>query len=234
MQASQAPSLLHLLSSSVYIPSKHHVPCLSTCTCLSWHHCQSVRVLRSSKKLKKPKHTTRNSWCTSLYGVPTNELSYILWGRPKHACCQKKKKIHHVSFHVLALIEHPFTCACFSENIPSWVCLSLSPVSASGEHSFPCSSQQNTIQHNGLSKDPLSFHFMPLTLGFSFSNFMASGSVLFHPYWLWRWGSSAHHSTIKLRTSQLWLVLHQVLHQVQVDVLLLVLKCMCTPLQMLF
>ena len=35
----------------------------------------------------------------------------------------------------------------------------LSPVSASGKHSFMCLPQQNIIQYNWLSKNPLSFHF---------------------------------------------------------------------------
>ena len=71
------------------------------------------------------------------------------------------------------LAENPSLCvlsrACFSRtsfllcllqlNIPSWVWLSFLPVSTSGKHSFMCLPQQNSIQHNWLSKEPLHFHF---------------------------------------------------------------------------
>ena len=43
-------------------------------------------------------------------------------------------------------------------NVPSQVCFNLSPVSTSRKHSM-CLTQQNFIQHNWLSKEPLSFHF---------------------------------------------------------------------------
>jgi len=65
-------------------------------------------------------------------------------------------------FRVLALTEHPFTMCLLQQNVPSWVCLSLPPVSTWGKHSFMCLPWQNIFQHNWLSKELLSFYFMSL------------------------------------------------------------------------
>ena len=73
----------------------------------------------------------------------------------------------------VSLAKNPLSCVlshvCFSRtssllyllqwNVPSQVCLSLSPVSTSGKHSFTCLPQQNTIWHNWISKEPLSLYF---------------------------------------------------------------------------
>ena len=63
------------------------------------------------------------------------------------------------------------SCACFSRtssllcplqwNVHSQVCLNLPPVSTSGKHSFMSLPQQNTIQHNWLSKEHFTFPLHP-------------------------------------------------------------------------
>ena len=111
--------------------------------------------------LPPPRTPPEVFWCLSLYGIPTYaaKLCNVRW---TNTC--------------VSLVKNPsscvLSCACFSRtssllcllqwNVPSWVCLSLSPVSTSGKHSFTCLPQQNTIQHNWLSKEPLSFHFRNL------------------------------------------------------------------------
>ena len=86
-------------------------------------------------------------WCISLYGVLTN-AAQLCNVRQTNIC--------------MLLPKNPSSCPYFSRissllcllqlNIPSWVCLSLSPVSTSGKHSFTCLPQQNTIQHNWLQR----------------------------------------------------------------------------------
>jgi hypothetical protein len=99
-----------------------HVPCLSTCIQLTW-------VPGSSNKLQ---HTTRRFfWCVSLYGVETNGAQ-LYNGRRTNTC--------------VLLAKNRSSRACFSRtstlpcllqwNIPSWVCLSLSPVSTSAKCFF--------------------------------------------------------------------------------------------------
>ena len=48
-------------------------------------------------------------WCISLYGVPTNAAQL-------HICCYRRI-LHHMSFHMLALAVHPFTCIHFRETL---------------------------------------------------------------------------------------------------------------------
>jgi hypothetical protein len=66
-----------------------------------------------------------------------------------------------MSFHMLSRTS--FLLCLLQQTIPSWVCLSLSPVSTSAKHSFTCLPKQNTTQHYWLSKEPLSFHFRNLS-----------------------------------------------------------------------
>ena len=97
-------------------------------------------------------------WCISLYGVLTN-VAQLCNVRQTNTCVLLAKN---PSSHVLsrACFSRTSSLLCLLQwNVPSRVCLSLSPVSTSGKHSFMCLPQQNTIQHNWLSKEPLSFHF---------------------------------------------------------------------------
>jgi hypothetical protein len=106
--------------------------CLSQLTSL----CLSAWVWESGKKLSTPPEVFG-----VFHGVPTNEAQlHSVRGINAYMSLAKNPSTHALSH------------ACFSRNI-------LSPVSASGKHSFMCLLQQNTIQHNGLSKEPLSFHF---------------------------------------------------------------------------
>ena len=59
-------------------------------------------------------------------------------------CCWQRT-LHHMSFHVLALAKHPFTCVCFRKTV--------FPVFALARHPFTCVPQQNIIWHNWLSKE---------------------------------------------------------------------------------
>ena len=104
--------------------------------------CYSSRVQGSGKKLQ---HTTRSVLAGGRgwgWGLPMEsqqvEFNYAVQGRPIHVC-HLRIILHHVSFHMLALAEHHFTCVCFSkmflheaalafylyalqENTPSCVC----------------------------------------------------------------------------------------------------------------
>ena len=126
----------------------HQHVCLSHLTSL----CQSAQVHGSSKKLQ---HTTRNAFLSM---EPWQmQLSYTMQDGPIHVFLGKNPS------------SRVLSCVCFSRtfslqcllhlNVPSWVCLSLSPVSTSANPSFVCLPQINTIQHTWLSKEPLSSHF---------------------------------------------------------------------------
>ena len=148
--ASQALSLS--LHGVLFILSKHHVS--STCLASACASSQPESLGVATNCSTAPEVF----WCISVYGDLTNaaQLRSIRWN---NMC--------------MSLAKNPSSCvlshACFSrtsfllcllqQNIPSWVCLSLSPVSTSGKHFFTCLPQQNTIQHNWLSKEPSSFHF---------------------------------------------------------------------------
>jgi hypothetical protein len=122
--------------------------------------CQSAWVFRSGKKLQ---HITRSFWCVSLYGVPANAAQLCNVRRTK-ACMLLSKNPSSLGL----------SRACFSR-ISSLLCLlqqkhsftswplSFTPVSTLTKHSFTCLPQQNTIQHNWLSKEALKF---PLQLFF--------------------------------------------------------------------
>lgn len=102
------------------------------CVCLSelTSLCQSARILGTPQEV---------FWPVSLYGNLTNGAqvcnvrqtnTHVLW-----------RKLHHVSVYMHALAEYP------------------SPGPASVKCSFTCLPQQNSIQYNWLSREPLSFHF---------------------------------------------------------------------------
>jgi hypothetical protein len=105
-------------------------------------------------------------WCVSLYRVSTNATQL-----------QCKTDQHIIIVSKESLITCRFTCLLW-QNILSPVSasvkhsfvvyLSLSPVSTSGKHSSMCFPQQNTIQHNWLSEEPLSFHFNVPLWGWAF------------------------------------------------------------------
>jgi hypothetical protein len=93
-------------------------------------------------------------WCISLYGVSTN-AAQLPSVRQTNTCVSLAKN---PSSHVLSracFSRTSFHLCLLQPNIPSWVCLSLSAVSASGKHSLIYSPQQNTISYNWLSKEHL-------------------------------------------------------------------------------
>ena len=102
----------------LFITSKHHV---RPCV-LSQHGFCLSKVLRNAAKLR---NVRRTDTCPLLAKNPSSRV---------------------------------LSCACFSRtssllcllqlNVPSRVCLSLSPVSTSRKHSFTYLPQQNTTQHN--------------------------------------------------------------------------------------
>jgi hypothetical protein len=130
-----ASSISKLSSASVtvqrilFIPSKHHMAstwsCLSTglalaqvlpqhVLCLIWHH--SANQLESWKWQETVAYYQRFFffffWYVSLYRISTNVAQLHNVRRTNTCVLLTKKKIpHHVSFHVLPLAEHPFTCA---------------------------------------------------------------------------------------------------------------------------
>ena len=97
----------------LFIPSTHHVSStgLSKWLCLSWRHSASQpKSKESSRNCSTPPEIF---WWVSLYGVPTNSTTQCQVDQYMRAV--SKVILHHVSFHVLALAEHPFTCFCFSQ-----------------------------------------------------------------------------------------------------------------------
>ena len=74
-------------------------------------------------------------WSVSLYGVLTN-ATQLQCKADKCTRVVSRRIFCLVSFHMLALAEHPLSC----------VCLSLSPVLT--KHLFMCLPWQNVIQHN--------------------------------------------------------------------------------------
>lgn len=79
--------------------------------------------------------------------------------------------------------------------VSSQACLSLSPPSISGKHSATCLPQENTIQQDWLSKEPLSFHFKTgnlkiykhilLLLVMEVFNWLSKEKISFQ-YWKWK------------------------------------------------
>jgi hypothetical protein len=97
----------------------HHVSCLSPWVWLSTTPlesllvtllCQSAPVQRSNKNILPPDVFC----CVSLYGIPTNgaQKCNVRW---TNTFVLLVKNLHHMSFHLIALAEHPITCVCFSE-----------------------------------------------------------------------------------------------------------------------
>jgi hypothetical protein len=124
--------------------------------CLSWHH--SANQPEPSKAVRNCRIPPEALWWVSFYEVPTNgaQLHNVRW---TNTCVFLAKSpssrvLSHACFSRISFLFYLFWW-----NISLRVCLSLSPVSTSEKHSFMCLPQQNTIQHNWLSKEPLSFHF---------------------------------------------------------------------------
>jgi hypothetical protein len=106
-----------------------HVPCLST-----W--VQSAQVHRVPTNAAQVHNVRWANICVSLAKNPSSGvLSHGFFSRTSSLLCLLQWKV------------------------PLPACLSLTPESTSENHSFMCLPQQNSIQHNWLSKEPLSFHF---------------------------------------------------------------------------
>ena len=63
-------SLHQWLWSPTFIPFKHHMSCLSTCVCLSWH--PSANPPKSTEVAMNYSTLPEVFWCVSLYGISTN------------------------------------------------------------------------------------------------------------------------------------------------------------------
>ena len=131
--------------------------CLSMWVCLSWHYPDNKP---ESKKVARNCSTPPEDFgCVSLYGVPTNaaQLHNV---RQTNICWSLAKTLSsHVVLSHVCFSRTSFLLCLLQQNFPSWVCLSLSPVSTSGKYFYTCLSQQNTIQHIRLFKEPLGFYF---------------------------------------------------------------------------
>jgi hypothetical protein len=103
----------------------------------SWHILPIS--LSPQKRQEAAAHHHKFFRCVSLYGVPTNAAQLCSVRQTNTHVSLAKNLI--VSFHMLALAEHPFSR------------------SASEKCSFTHVLWQNTIWHNWLSKEPLRFHF---------------------------------------------------------------------------
>ena len=112
--------------------------CLSQLTSL----CQIAQVQRNSKKLQ---HNTEVFWCVCLYGALTNaaQLYNVRW--TSMCALSVKNPSSRVLSHACFSRTSSFLCL-LQPNVPSQVCLSLSPVSTSAKRSFMCLPQQNTMQ----------------------------------------------------------------------------------------
>jgi hypothetical protein len=119
-----------------------HGSCLSMCVCLSSHH--SANQPESAEAARNCSIPPEVFWCISVCGVATSaaQLHNVWWTNTcvllamnpsssvlSHACFSRTSSL-------LCLLQW---------NVPSRVCLSLSPVSTSGKHSFMCLPQQNPI-----------------------------------------------------------------------------------------
>lgn len=124
--------------------------------CPSWHH--SANQSKSMEAARNCSTSPEVFLCVSLYEVWTNavQLHNVGW---TNTCVWLAK---HPSSHFLSgfyFSRTSFLLCLLQWNIPSWICLSLSPVCTSMNHSFTYLPLQNTIQHNWLSKEPLHFYF---------------------------------------------------------------------------
>ena len=155
--ASQA--LFLSLHGVLLIHSKHHV--MSMCLSSSWLSPQHVSCLTSGLASacasNQPKSSEGAANCSRLPEVFL--VCFSLWSPNKCSSttqCKVNQDMHVSSARSPSLCV--LSCACFSStdsllcllqlNIPSRICLSLSPVSTSEKHSFMCLPQKNTIQHN--------------------------------------------------------------------------------------
>ena len=93
------------------------------------------------KQQKATKTSPEVFWCISLYGVTTNWAQLCI-SRWTYACILLEKNLlsHVFSWSCFSNV-HPFTCVCFRKTLL---------------HMF---APAKAIQHNWLSKEPLSFHF---------------------------------------------------------------------------
>ena len=138
----------HCLSSPIYTLQTSHVlhgSCLSTCVCLSCHH--SANHPKSTEVARNCRDTTRRFL-----------VCFSLWRETNGAQTTQCQADQYIVLLAKSPSSRVLSRACFSRassflcllqpNVPSRVCLSLSPVSASGKHSFTCLLQQNAIQHD--------------------------------------------------------------------------------------
>jgi hypothetical protein len=123
--ASQALSLS--LCGILFIPSKLHW----SSTCLA-----SARVL--------PQQVCPISLSPWSPNKCSSTTQYMV---DQYMCLVKKDSSTHVLSHA-CFTRTSFLLCPLQLNVPSRICLSFSPVSTSGKHSFTCLPQQNTIQHN--------------------------------------------------------------------------------------
>jgi hypothetical protein len=74
--------------------------------------CQSSGVQGSGKNLQQTTRSFSDVFLSMESGQmkPNNKMQ----GRPIHVC-HYQRMLHHVSFHMLVLADHPFSCVCFSE-----------------------------------------------------------------------------------------------------------------------
>ena len=155
----------------LFTPSKHHRSSTGLASarvlsqhCLSWRH--SANQPKSVEMATNYSTPPEVFWCISLYGGPTN-AAQLHSVRQTNTCLSLAKNPSSSVLSRARFSRTSFHLCLLQWNVSSWVCISLSPVSTSGNHSFTCLSQENSIQHNWLSKEPLSFHHRCLRYSFS-------------------------------------------------------------------
>lgn len=126
------------------------------CVCLSRHH--SANLLESAGRIYNT--PLEVFWNLSLYGVLTNWAQWNSVTRTNTCGSLSKDASPHVLSHSCYSLKSFHLCL-LQPNVPSRVCLGLSPLFASGTPSFTSLLQQNTIQHTWLSIETLSFLFTP-------------------------------------------------------------------------
>jgi hypothetical protein len=116
---------------------------LSMRVCLSWHH--SANQPKSTKAARNCSTPPEVFWLISLYGVLTN-VAQLYNVRQTNTCTSLSKNPSSRVLSHACFTKTLFLMCLLQLNVPSQVCLSLSPVSTSAKHSLTCLSQQNTIQ----------------------------------------------------------------------------------------
>jgi hypothetical protein len=125
--ASQALSLsFHRV---LFIPAKHHV----SSTCIASAHVLLQHVHPVSQSPQSPEK------CSSTTQCKADQYMHVVG---------KKKKAFIMCPSCVSFSKTSSLLYLLSRNVPSQVCLSLSPVSTLRKHSFTCLPQQNSIQHN--------------------------------------------------------------------------------------